>query len=238
MKALILDDQPLTGKYLCSMIEEHCFEIQSLRFISSPLEALEHLTEHQYDLIFLDVEMPLLNGLEFLERADLPRHTQVIFTTGYRKYAVEAFQLNAVHYILKPVSQEDLIQAVRKASLALSQSLKSSPALPQNLTVFHGNEYHVVPIAKLICLEADGSYTRLELEDFSLIASKGLSHYTQLLEPYGFFRCHKSHLINLKKVSKFSKGKPGFVTMEHQKVIPVVASKGGELQKKLSLGGS
>ena len=115
MKALIIDDEPMPGKHLQGLIEEHCFEIEHTHVIDSPLVALDHLKENEYDIIFLDVEMPHINGFELLKKVRIPAKTQVIFTTAYSQYALDAFKVNAAHYLLKMVKKDDLIEAVRKA---------------------------------------------------------------------------------------------------------------------------
>lgn len=122
MKALIVDDEPMPAKHLQNLVEKHCSEITQTRVLNSPIEALEHLKEHHFDLLFLDVEMPELTGFELLEEANLTPSTQVIFTTAYSQYAVEAFQSKEVHYMLKIVSKDELVAAVRKATQMLRQN--------------------------------------------------------------------------------------------------------------------
>ena len=110
MRALIVDDEPLPGKLLMEMINKHCFEIEETSYISSSTEALKELSDSHYDIVFLDVEMPGMNAFEFLDEANLPHNTVVIFVTAYSNYAVEAFKADAAYYILKPVQKEELIK--------------------------------------------------------------------------------------------------------------------------------
>lgn len=203
---------------------------------------MELIKEDDFTLIFLDVEMPGMTGFEFLQNAMLPQSTEVIFTTAYSNYAIEAFKANATHYILKPIVTDELINAVRKAMH--NQQLKGStppPALvaPSNsLTVYVGEEYIILACENIIRLEADGSYTNIYSTSHPpILASKRMGHYEGKLNPDSFFRCHNSHLINLKHISKVGKnrGSSSYITLTNNDVVPVSSSKKEQLTRLLDL---
>lgn len=234
MRALIVDDEPMPAKHLLGMIEKHCFEIDHAHIINSPTKALEHLKSNQYDLLFLDVEMPQLDGFELLEEAQLTPSTQVIFTTAYSQYAVDAFKANATHYILKLVTQEELVKAVRKATLLLRNANNSIPKHSNDvITVFHGGEHHLLKSGDIIRLEADRSYTSIVTPKKTFLSSKGIGQYAKKLPDHVFFRCHHSHLVNLQEVVKMGKGKDGYLILSNNDMIPISLSKKRELEAKL-----
>jgi two-component system LytT family response regulator len=240
MRALIIDDEPLPAKHLQEMIQKNCFEITSTTVFTRASEALEHVKTEVYDLLFLDVEMPELNGFDFIEHANLPHHTIVIFITAYSHYAFEAFKANAVHYILKPVMTEELIKSVRKATLVLNADKKTIEKevvkYTETLSIYDGEDYLILDVANIIRMEADGSYTKIISKTHApILASKRMGHYEEKLDPSKFFRCHNSHLINLKELSRLSKGKSGYITLLNNEVIPVSGSKKEQLNQLLGL---
>lgn len=231
MKALIIDDEPMPGKHLEGMVKQHCFEIDEVHFIDSPLVALEHVKENIYDIIFLDVEMPRINGFEFLEKAALPAQTQIIFTTAYSQYAIEAFKANAAHYILKLVSKEDLIQAVRKAHYLI----KKQDTADKAISVFIGDEHLILRQEEIHRLEASGSYTKIHTENKVLLSAKGIGTYVDKVSKTKFIRCHNSHIINIDYVTRISKGKKGYVVMKNEDAVPMVSSKRDIIIRMLGL---
>lgn len=239
MKALIIDDEPMPAKHLATLIKQHCFEIDTVKALYSASEAIEHLKTHDYDLLFLDVEMPELSGFQFLEHVSLPRHTQIIFITAYSKYAVQAFEVNATHYILKPVQEPELVNAVRKAGKnLLSERSKETNVHTgqQHISVYDGEDYIILNEQDITRLEASGGYTKVITQTKgSLLTSKRLGYYFDKLSPQLFFRCHHSHVINLRQISKVSKGKSGYVTLLNQEVIPVSTSRKMALNELLNL---
>lgn len=234
MKALIVDDEPMPGKHLEGLVRKHCFEISEVKVINSPLKAIEDLSNNEYDIIFLDIEMPVLNGLELLEKIQLPEKTHVIFTTAYSQYAIEAFKVNATHYLLKMVTKEDLIDAVRKVS-HLKYKSNNIQKLP-SLSIFIGEEYVILSQEKIIRLEADGSYTKIiTATNDEFLSTKMLGYYEKLLSDELFYRCHNSHIINFKKVHRLSKGKKGYVVMGNEDIVPLATAKREQLMQLLVL---
>jgi two-component system LytT family response regulator len=233
MRALIIDDEPMPAKHLRAMIEQHCFEITETEIIRSPKMAIEHLKEEVYDLIFLDVEMPEMDGFELLNHVELTKSTAVIFTTAYSEYAVQAFKANATYYIMKPVEEKELVVAVRKAIQKTKlQSAKESA--DKSLSIFDGEEYIIIKTKDIIRLEADGSYTKFILADRTILASKRMGYFSEKLPQQDFVRCHNSHIVNIEKIAKISRGKSGYLIMSNDNIVPVSPSKKGDLDKLIN----
>ncbi len=235
MRAIILDDEPMPAKHLEQMIKRYCFDVKQTIIFNVASKAIEHLKKNEYDLLFLDVEMPEMDGFQFLDKAELPFETKVIFTTAYSEYAIEAFKANAVHYILKPVTKEELISSVRKAG---SVSLESpvSVSNKNSISVFDGEDYLLIKVEEIVRFEADGSYTKIVLESGKgYLSSKRLGAYQKKVPLTDFLRCHNSHLVNIKFISKISKGKSGYLTLTDKEVIPISSSKKDEVNQLLDL---
>ena len=235
MKALIIDDEPMPAKHLREMIKHHCFEIGLTEIIHSPITAMKHLSENEYDILFLDVEMPEMSGVEFLKQIQLPQKTAVIFTTAYSEYALDAFKANAIHYIMKPVEETELIKAVRKTLLKNQEGNSNGSDSFNTITVYDGEEYLIVKTADIIRLEADGSYTKIVLKEKNVLTSKRLGFYEEKLGLKKFMRCHNSHLINIAEVAKMGKGKGPYLIMSNNDMLPISNSKKQEIEKILGL---
>lgn len=234
MKALILDDEPMPAKYLEQMVKKHCFEIKSIDIFNVASKALKVLETDPYDIIFLDVEMPEMDGFQFLEKADLPSETQIIFTTAYSEYALEAFKANARHYLVKPVTKEDLVMAVRKAMSALPVSENGS-VTKDYISVYDGEEYLLLKKEEIIRFEADGSYTKVITSNSkNILSSKRLGEYEKKVDSKEFVRCHNSHLVNIDYINKVSKGKGGFLSLKNDEIIPISSSKKDEINRLLN----
>lgn len=231
MRALIIDDEPMPAKHLREMIKQYCFEIDTVNIIQSPLEALDHLQVNEYDIVFLDVEMPEMNGVDFLQKVNLPRATSVIFSTAYSEYAIDAFKANATHYIMKPVEEAELVLALRKVV-----EKRSRPKVtPETISVFDGKEYSILNQKDILYLKADGSYTKFVLHDQEVLASKRLGFFEEKLNDKQFVRCHNSYVVNILNIDKLGKQKSPYIIMKNGETLPVSASKRGELESRLGL---
>lgn len=233
MRALIIDDEPMPAKHLREMIKQHCFEISEVELELSPKIAIQLVEENLYDIIFLDVEMPEMDGITFLKQVQLPSSTSVIFTTAYSEYALDAFKANATHYIMKPVEKEELVLAVRKAMHKSKKKEKSSATT--NLTVFDGDEYLIVNTQDIISLEADGSYTKFTLMNKKILASKRIGFYEDKLPSELFLRCHNSYVVNLNQIGKLGKNKSNYLVMKNGDTVPISTTKKASIQKILGI---
>ncbi len=240
LKGLIVDDENRGQRILSTLCKDYCEDLNIIGTASSVSSATEMVDTHQPDLVFLDIEMPLENGFELLEKYKDNPPFEFIFTTAYEKYALKALKTAAIDYLLKPIEIDSLVQAVRKAKRKISEEkerlVQADLSTNQDkiaLTTTEG--FNFVKFDEIIRCEAQGNYTNVFLTDgSSLLITKTLKHYEQLLEPKYFFRVHKSHLINLRFIRKFIKGKRSYVETLNGETIEVSARKRDSLLKRLS----
>ena len=244
--ATIVDDEPNCCESMVMLLERYCPEIKVLDICYSAETALQSIKEHEPQILFLDIEMPFMNGFELLEKlGDI--HFELIFTTSYDQYAIKAIRFSALDYLLKPVDREELQKAVQKAVQRnhhplpqqlemLLQKLKN-PTIPINKIAIPTMEgFQLVGADSIISCESDSNYTHLFLKDKrKIIASRNLKEMEELLEDYPFIRVHHSHIVNINEVDKYIKGEGGYLIMSDGSTINVSRSRKELLLKKLSL---
>ncbi|MDY8137866.1 LytTR family DNA-binding domain-containing protein [Aquimarina sp. 2201CG5-10] len=244
MKALIIDDENKARRLLEALIVRECQEITSI-FQASDLESgIETIKEQQPDIVFLDIEMPKYSGLQILEFFENKEvNFQIIFTTGYNHYAVEAFKLSAIDYLLKPIDVEELKIAVEKTIKVIQDKSitnkfddlkKAFKQLALNkiaLEIPKGIIF--VSHDDVLLFEADGMYTKVYLKDGKTeLICKPLKHFVEQLESKPiFYKPHRSYLINLKHIKELSKKDGYFLIMENKKTIPIAKDKKEEFIK-------
>jgi two-component system, LytTR family, response regulator len=234
MNCIIIDDEKHCIKTLTSLLETNFREVKILATCLDSTKAYDLIQQHKPDFIFLDIEMPLLNGFDLLSKFGT-LYFDVIFTTAYDSYAIKAIKYSALDYLLKPIGKEDLAAAIEKiknkqssiskaqvqmATAVHNRQLPDTIALPttEGLTFAHVND--------IVYCTADGSYTRTYMTDKSeIILSKTLGDVDELLTEYSFFRIHHSTLINLKQVKKYIKGDGGEVIMSNGKSLLVARTR-------------
>ena len=244
IKAIIVDDEPKCCKTLSALLERFCPEIEVAAVCSNGLEALTKIQEHSPSLVFLDVEMPRMNGFEMLEKISTVNF-HLIFTTSYDQYALKAFRFSAIDYLLKPIDRDELQRSVQKVvrqmQIPVPQQLEilmeriKQPAKPVNkiaLSTLEGLQ--MIPVDSIIQCESDDNYTILLLKDKrKIVVSSTLKDIEELLEEYPFVRVHRSHLVNLNEIEKYLKGEGGYLIMSDGSSIDVSRSKKESLLKKL-----
>jgi len=244
MKALIIDDENKARRLLEALIVQECKEITSI-FQAGDLEAgIETIKEQQPDVVFLDIEMPKYSGLQILDFFENKEvNFQIIFTTGYNHYAVEAFKLSAIDYLLKPIDVEELKLAVEKAinviqdkNIAnkfddLKKAFKQLSLNKIALEIPKGIIF--VSHDDVLLFEADSMYTKVYLKDGKTeLICKPLKHFVEQLESKPiFYKPHRSYLINLKHIKELSKKDGYFLIMENKKTIPIAKDKKEEFIK-------
>ncbi len=248
MKALILDDETYCSETLELLIRRHCSPPLDTITFSDPYMALDYLQDNVVDLLFLDVEMPLMSGFDFLEKAR-SFNGSVIFTTAYDAYALKAFQVDAIAYLLKPVDKTELIKAVDKVrrnsvadSRLLLEMLREKLSMPvqteKKAAIPTSEGIHMIAHDRLIRCESDGSYSTLYIEGAKpLLVSKNLRELEDLLNSPNFFRIHKSHLINLSHIRFVSKQDGGDVLMSDNSSVPISRSAKQEFFRRISQNG-
>lgn len=243
LKTYLIDDEPYCTDVLRLLLEKHCPEIQVTGVFNDAEAALEAIRNIPPDLVFLDIEMPLLNGFDLLRQCD-PITFKLIFTTAYDQYAVKAFKFNALDYLLKPIDRDELIRAAEKAQSAplllqaqveAVQYLKTNP-VPDRIALPVGSELLFVETGDILFCESDGSYVSFHLATRSkpVIVSKSLREVEELLNNPLFFRSHNSYLVNLKHIEKIVRTDGGEIVMRNKRSLPVSRSKKAELMQVIA----
>jgi len=209
-KALIVDDEELARKLLREMLESHP-EIEIVAECGNGMEAVKAVAEHKPELLFLDVQMPKLSGFDVLELVD-PARLAVIFVTAFDRYAMKAFDVHAVDYLLKPYSKERFEAALERAksqkmekapdATALAATARPSGQFLERIVVKDGAKVTLVPTAKLDYAEALDDYVSLATEGKKLLKQQTISSLQAALDPAVFVRIHRSFLVNFERVSR------------------------------------
>lgn len=198
IRCAIVDDEPLAVNLLKSYVEKTPF-LELIKCYNSAISAKAGLEEEPVDLLFLDIQMPELSGIEFAKMVD--EDTRIIFTTAFSQYAVEGFKANAIDYLLKPISYDDFLKAAEKAQGMLQQ--KKEEKKPNREFMFVKSEYRVVriDISKITYIEGLKDYVKIYQEDkpkpvLTLMSMKALEDFL----PEGFRRVHRSYIVQLSKM--------------------------------------
>lgn len=245
MKAIIIDDEPMARQLLKGILNQHCPQVEVVDLCPNLPEGVKSIHKNQPDLVFLDIEMPGHSGLELL---DFFNETDVkfsiIFTTAYNQYAIKAFKLSAIDYILKPIDAESIIESVRRFEANRSKSFDYS-ILKENLLLSSGKKLAVHTVSSILFIElkdichmkADGAYTHIYTRDKNrIVSSRSLKYFEQTLSDYSnFIRCHKSFIVNVDEIIEYVKTDGGslFVTGKHE--VSVSSEKWPEVLGKISL---
>jgi two-component system LytT family response regulator len=216
IKALIIDDEAPAIQTLSLMIKHYVPEITTTKTTTDPYEGLLMLQSFQPDLLFIDVQMPLMNGFELLRK--VPKvNFSIIFTTAHDEYAIDAIRFSALDYLLKPIDADELQNAFRRYTAKQSSEAASDPLyknLLYNLGVENKKDFKLaLPTLQgtffykpedIIRLQGEGGYTKFFFADkTSLLTTYTLKHYEDILVNYGFIRVHKSHLVNKSHVINY-----------------------------------
>lgn len=243
-KAIIIDDEEMARILLREMISEYVPEIAVAELCADLATGVRAIRKHKPDIVFLDIELPGHSGLELLDFFnDDEVDFSVIFVTAYNKYAIQAFNLSAVSYILKPVQPSALkgaIELFEKNRARINYSvLKNnlSPGVPQKIALHTLNSVTFEDTANILYFEADGSYTRVVFKTGSpILLSKPLKHFESILMSNDdFFRCHKSYMVNVRCVTGYIKSDGGTLIVDKQYEISVSQDKLDTLMKRVAM---
>ncbi len=245
IRTIIIDDEPSSVNVLSLLLKKKCKEdVQIVATTNSPHLGKVLIEEHKPDLVFLDIEMPGMNGFEMLQK--LPSiNFSVIFTTSYDQYAIKAIRFSALDYLLKPIDREELQIAVQKAITTIKHPLPQQieillqklnhPAIPVNKIAIPTMEgLNMILVESIISCASDSNYTILFLKNRQkIIASRTLKEIEEMLEDYSFVRVHHSYIVNLNEVEKYIKGEGGYLVMSDGSTVDVSRSKKEILMKRL-----
>lgn len=211
MRVLIIDDEPLARMVITEYLRSYP-QVEVLQECNDGFEGVKAIAQYQPDLIFLDIQMPKINGFEMLELIDAP--PAVIFTTAFDEYAIRAFEEHAVDYLLKPFSKQRFDKAMTKwldqyqtteTAQNTKQFLESLPsASPKNerVVVKTGTKIKIIPVNDILYLEADDDYVKIHTSEGSFLKNKTMAYFEQMLDPGQFVRVHRSHMIRIQEITR------------------------------------
>lgn len=245
IKAVIIDDEKHAVATLKWKLERFCPEVEVVATFTDSEQGLSFLKEEKFHLLFLDIEMPRLNGFEILEELEKPLPFDVIFTTAYDEFGIRAIKQSALDYLLKPIQNKELKLAIQKF-IKKQQPNISSEQLDVLFTNVPSekNKSGKIGLAtkqsiefvfpdEIIACSSDSNYTQVFLTDGrKRLISKTLKDVEESLTGHSFFRTHHSHLVNLKHVQEYKRTDGGYLVMSNNMNIPVSRSKKDELLKQ------
>lgn len=246
LRAILIDDEMTSLQNLKQKIQDFCSSVSVVAATQKPEEAILLIRELNPDVLFLDIEMPKLNGFRMLEELG-EYDAEVIFTTAYQHYAVNAMRISAFDYLVKPVSIEELENAVarlmnrkaphtRERMDVLKRYLSQSYSQENKIAVPAIDGYEFLVIKDILRVESSSSYSRIYfINGKSVIVTKSLKDFEDILSDYHFFRVHNSHLINLNYIKKYIRGTSGQILLENGEMIDVSRRKKEEFIKILNL---
>ncbi|RZJ73395.1 MAG: response regulator transcription factor [Flavobacterium sp.] len=247
ISAIIIDDEQHCITTLLNDLEMFCPTVRVISTCRSGADAIAAIRAMKPQLVFMDIEMPLMNGFEILERLEGERDFSVIFTTAYDKFVMRALRASAIDYLLKPVDPIDLAKAVAKAEQQAGRTLSPDNRINNLLTNSTVSEeqrrialpsrdgYEFITLGEIIYCKADGGYTEIHLADRKLILSKALGETELLLEAAFFERIHHSVIVNINFVRQFKKNEGLFVIMSNGHQLNVSRSKKQDLLTRLGI---
>jgi two-component system LytT family response regulator len=251
LKAILIDDEKNNLINLRNMLQPLEDLIEIVGEARQVDEAYSLIQLLQPQVLFLDIQMPNKNGFDLL--VSLPKsqlqQMEVIFVTAYDEYGIQAIKFSALDYLLKPIKQEDLNQAVRKAfqriseknknqqlELLVAQLSKNSEITPSKISLNTLKENYLVDLKDIIRLESANNYTTFVLvKDKNILVSKPIFEYDKMLQNLGFIRCHQSHMVNMHHIQALVNEDGGYLRMSNQEKIPISRLKKGEVKSKIGM---
>ncbi len=212
MKIVVIDDEPLARSIVLEYLQEHK-DLEVVAECNDGFQGVKAINQHKPDLIFLDIQMPKINGFEMLELLDTT--PSVIFTTAFDEYAIKAFETNTIDYLLKPFSKERFDLAIEKWKAkntttvspeknihALLENSSKQPDEKNRIVVKNGSDIRIVPVDDVMYIEAYDDYVKIFTKDTYFLKKKTMNYYEEVLDPAHFFRTHRSFIINLQQLTK------------------------------------
>jgi two-component system LytT family response regulator len=210
MRVIIIDDEPLARSIVKEYLQ-HYPQVELVQECGDGFEGLKAIQQYKPDCIFLDIQMPKINGFEMLELVDEP--PAIIFTTAFDEYAIKAFEAHAVDYLLKPFSKERFDKAIQKwmdqqnnhsatSNDPLLDEAARSPQQRNRIVVKTGNNIKIIPVQDITYLEAADDYVKIHTKEGVFLKNKTMGHFETQLEEAHFIRCHRSFIVNVQEVTR------------------------------------
>ena len=246
IRSIIIDDEQHCIKALLSDLQQHCPSIEVIEVCASAKEGIMAIRKLNPDLVFLDVEMPWMNGFEMLEVLGTVNFS-IIFTTAHGEFAAKAFRISAVDYLLKPIDADDLKSAVQKVEKKMdtgssiehiSNLLRNmrQPSADHKIALPQREGYEFIEIASIIYCQAEGAYTKVFINDKKpMLISRTLGDVEELLPPEIFQRIHHSTVVNVSYISQFLRTDGGYVVLKNGEKLSVSKAKKEMLMARLGL---
>jgi two-component system, LytTR family, response regulator len=245
LKAILVDDELPSLQNLEQKLIEFCPDIHIIASAQKPEDAIQLIEQMHPDVVFLDIEMPRMNGFKMLEEIK-EKDFDIVFTTAYNHYAIDAVRISAFDYLVKPIAIKDLQDSVARLLKAqskqtpekldvLRQNLSDSRSQSDKITISTNEGVEFFEINQIIRIESSSNYSKIFFKDGkNMLVTKLLKDFEEILLPYRFFRIHNSHLINLSYIKKYIRGDGGQVVMQNNEVIDVSRRKKEEFLKLIS----
>jgi len=243
IKAVLIDDEPLSREIIKSYLKKFP-SIEVVDECNDGFEGVKSIQQHQPELVFLDIQMPKINGFEMLELVSpMPA---VIFITAFDEFALKAFEANAIDYLLKPVAEDRFEKAVQKfldkvspaetQTSSLLEKMAQTPAQNNRVVVKTGNKVKIIPIHEIQYLEADDDFVKIITEEGTFLKNKTMTFYEQTLDGNQFVRVHRSYIVHISQITKIEpyQKETHLAILRNGQQIPI--SKTGYAKLKIILG--
>jgi len=209
-KVLIIDDEPLARSIVKEYLQAYP-ELELVAECGDGFEGIKAIQQYQPSLIFLDIQMPKINGFEMLELVDQP--PAVIFTTAFDEFAIKAFEAHAIDYLLKPFNQERFDKAIAKwrdqrntqapaKTGELLETAAQSPSQNQRIVVKNGSKIKIIPVFDIYYLEAADDYVKIHTSEGYFLKNKTMNYFEQVLDEQQFVRSHRSYILNIQQITR------------------------------------
>ncbi len=246
IRSVIIDDETANLEVLADMLKRHCPSVELIGLARSAIEGYELIQLAKPELVFLDIMMPGKTGFDLLRMFE-EIHFDVIFVSGFDRYAIQAFEFNALHYILKPIDYSKLIQAVSKVEkkidrsdshiIHLIHSLDEKNQLIRTISIHHNDKVLVIEISDICLIQSSGGgYSEIvTINGLKLLSTKTLADYEELLRSHSnFLRVSRSVLINVHYIQEYTKGMSCFITLRNYETeIEVSRRKKADIMRRL-----
>jgi two-component system LytT family response regulator len=210
MKIIIIDDETLARSIVKEYLQRHP-QLELAAECGDGFEGLKAIQQHQPDLVFLDIQMPKINGFEMLELLEQP--PAVIFTTAFDEFAIKAFEAHAIDYLLKPFNQERFDKAIAKwldqktkpseaKTEELLETASQSPSQSSRIVVQNGSKIKIIPVHDIFYLEAADDYVKIYTQEGYFLKNKTMNHFEQVLDRQQFVRSHRSYIVNVQQITR------------------------------------
>jgi two-component system LytT family response regulator len=244
IRVILIDDELNSLQNLQNKLEGFCPDVSIVAVSQNPEEGIMLIKQFQPDVVFLDIEMPRMSGFRMLE--ELGEYDfDIIFTTAYNHYSIDAIRISAFDYLIKPIGIEELQQAVERLSKSLQKqtkekidilkkSLSDQRSQEDKIAISTSEGIDFIPIKNIMHIESKSNYSKIfMIENKSITVTKILKDFEEMLSPYNFYRIHNSHLINLNFIQKYIRSQGGHVMLQDGTLIDVSRRKKEEFLKMI-----